>query len=262
MGRFTLQEYIIIENNVNYAIDELLSESGFSNSFQDFFDQFKRNLVQVIRNYTLRLYQLGQEHGYQKQTAEPSPEVTLKQTAEPSPEVTPKQTAEPSPEVTPKQTKKEKQKSTLISPQEDLNPLQSLLRPRTRNKLDPKKLTSDNLSKALKYLHKHEVDITSPIDVVHAMENMASEKYKDRGDFLRLYGKSVGIDVENEGAILAKLGIKKIKKIDSSHASPEEIEKEIERLRGEEKDSGYDFLGTEGEPENYLQDEPEEEKFN
>ena len=43
--------------------------------------------------------------------------------------------------------------------------------------------------------------------------------------------------------------------------SPEEIQAELERMRREEEQSGYDYKGTEGEPGNYQTGEPEEERF-
>lgn len=284
-GRLTIQEYVQIENNVNSTIDELLSEARFSDTVKGFFDQFRRDLAKVIQNYTLRLYQLGQQYGYQKaqgqtqdqQGEEPKSSPTeepVSPAKEPTPpppgEPTSTPTVAPPPEATTNTGgsrrgrpagSKNKPKEPSVSPNEELNPLQVLLRPRTRNKLHPKRLTAENLAAALKYLHEHGVDITSPVDVVHAMEKLASEKYSDRGDFLALYGKAIGMDPDDEDGILEKLGIKGLKKGNSDHLSPEEIEAELARLRGEEEESGYDYTSTEGEPGNYQQGEPEEERF-
>ena len=282
-GRLTIQEYVQIENDVNNTIDGLLSEAGFSGTAKGFFDQFRRDLAKVIQDYTLRLYQLGQQFGYQKaQNQAPVPgdeepeSPPTKEPASPEEPAPPPSTPTSTPTVSPPPEatdatatrrgrpagSKNKPKEPSISPREELNPLQALLRPRTRNKLHPKRLTAENLAAALKYLHEHGVDITSPVDVVHAMEKLASEKYSDRGDLLALYGKAIGMDPDDEDGILEKLGIKGLKKGSSDHLSPEEIEAELNRLRGEEENSGYDYTGTEGEPGNYQQGDPEEEQFN
>jgi len=264
-GRMTIQEYIQIERDIHGVLDGLLNEAGFANAVEAVkaeFANFKKQLADAVRHYMNQFHSVLKQH-YTSAPAE-NPPTDVQPSAEPPkpPEPSP-EPIQPAANTGAKRGRPpgSKNKPQTISPSEPLNPLQVLLRPRTRDKLDRKKLTKENLAAALKFLHEHGVEITSPIDVVHAMEQLASEKYKDRGTLLAMYGKLVGLTwPDDEDKILAHLGIHGGKKASGEHLTPDEIERELAQLKQAEEEGHYDYTSTEGEPDNYKQDEPAAEK--
>jgi len=266
-GRMTIQEYLHLEKVVNEEIDELLEEANFTDAIRGYFDDFRKNLAELLKRYMIALYQVGQQNAMQatKGTDVPPEDVAPVSKGEEGP-ITPEPTnkgAQAPPEPTePEKKKRSRRKEPSVKPNENLNPLQAILTPQSRKHLRKRPpLKASELEAALRFLHEHGYDITSPIDVRHAIEKLASDKYEDGGNLLALYGKAVGLDPNDDEAILAHLGIQGVDGKDPEHATPEEIRAEIERLSREKEQSGYDFRGTEGEPGNYDLGEPETEEF-